>query len=134
MNDNPLIPTLEDVEVQHRQLFVLFERLQASAGPPASGDCGTPGALLDELRRAIRVHFDSEELLMDYHDYPQFSGHKWQHEILYQEITLLCAATHAVPQLSTEALAVLRKVIHEHTDETDSDFVDYLQTRTGETR
>ena len=75
---------LPDIDAQHKELFRIARELNAamSAGHGAA-------ILTDTLERLIaytKKHFAHEERLMQLHKYPDYAGHKVQHDRLTVQV------------------------------------------------
>ncbi|HLV89286.1 MAG TPA: bacteriohemerythrin [Candidatus Sulfotelmatobacter sp.] len=75
------IATLDE---QHRQLFEAVNALDLAL---RMGDGMVAiDQVLDKMVDYIGVHFNSEEALMEQHNFPGLSGHKAQHEMFRETI------------------------------------------------
>lgn len=71
------------VDHEHRELIDLINTLHAALR--AGGGAGAEG-FFGDLYRAVSSHFALEEQLMRAHRYPEYAGHKQEHEALLDEI------------------------------------------------
>lgn len=71
------------VDHEHRELIDLINTLHAALR--AGGGEGVEG-FFGDLYRAISSHFALEEQLMRTHGYPEYAGHKQEHEALLDAI------------------------------------------------
>jgi hemerythrin-like metal-binding protein len=117
-------PSWGDIDQQHAQLFTLFDEVKAYS---ELGNHDFALSSFERLLDGLREHFDFEERVMEGSGYPNRSGHKWEHHILLEETQDLLAAARLLPRISGEAVSSLRRIIHDHTNETDSDLSVYLR-------
>lgn len=94
-----------DVSGIHREHQVQIRLMQALAAAVARGENIAP--TLSQLSEYSRVHFLSEELLMQLYDYPDYATHVQDHERLVAWLDELegrkgepAAMAHAVQELS----------------------------------
>lgn len=74
----------QEVDSQHRQLFVLLDRLY-EAVCIGEGQSAV-GGVLEELLAYTREHFHSEEVVMREIGYPALQQHQQEHERLLSEV------------------------------------------------
>jgi len=82
-NDDYLIG-VEEIDVQHKKFLRLISEIYQFAGN--SEDSQESLKLVAELRRYVRFHFDSEELLMKTYSYPNRAEQIREHNNLIDEL------------------------------------------------
>ena len=80
---------VEEIDIQHQKMFELVKNLHSSV--EARRDKKNLRDLLVELVEYTRMHFTSEEQLMEKYDYPEREEHFKEHRILLQHMTDLVA-------------------------------------------
>ena len=78
---------LEEIDAQHRYFVDLLDRLENSC---QRGDLLGAQALLQELKRYARFHFQSEEALMRAYEYPS-ENHLAEHERILSQVAAMLA-------------------------------------------
>lgn len=81
---------VEEIDVQHRTMLELVNNLHSAV--EACIDKDDLKDLLGELVESTRVHFSTEEQLMNKYDYPEFAKHHQEHKMLLQHMNELVAA------------------------------------------
>jgi len=72
------------IDMQHKNLVNIINELhQAMLAGKAKQDLGT---ILSNLVKYTRVHFNTEETIMESHHYPDYPNHKSQHEQLTKAV------------------------------------------------
>ena len=74
---------IAEIDLQHRQLNYLLERLRSSADKQYGY---AANAILDELAIETRIHFAVEESLMRLLSYPGIEAHLAQHRKLTEQL------------------------------------------------
>ena len=118
-------PSLEvgfgDIDVQHRRLVDMLNRLEHAAVTPAAHDVAAQ--TLDELTAYTQVHFDFEERLMARHglgEHPSAQAHRAEHRRLVAEVTDFRERLAAGDdRLDEEVLGFLRDWLRSHILGTD---------------
>ncbi len=82
------------VDAQHKGLFITLEKLQKHI--LNQGDAAQIDKLFSDLERQTKVHLQTEELLMQENDYPNFENHKHTHDLLISQLEDMQAAQQAV--------------------------------------
>lgn len=80
---------VEEIDIQHQKMFELVKNLHSSV--EARRDKNNLRDLLVELVEYTRMHFTTEEQLMEKYDYPEREEHLKEHKILLQHMTDLVA-------------------------------------------
>lgn len=121
---------VDAMDQQHRQLFVLLERLHGTfqgAGEGAEEVEEVLAALLDYAK----VHFRDEEDLMRRHFFPGLAEHIAQHGELVEQLVLKVGRFRE-GQLTPMQLAIfLRDWIVHHMIEEDHKYGDFIRARRG---
>lgn len=81
---------VEEIDVQHRKILELVNNLHASVENCL--DKQELAALMIELVEYTRMHFSTEEKLMNKHAYPERVKHHNEHKVLLQHMDNLVAA------------------------------------------
>lgn len=81
---------VEEIDVQHKTMLELVNNLHSAV--EACIDKNDLKDLLGELVEFTRVHFSTEEQLMNKYDYPEFAKHHKEHKMLLQHMNELVAA------------------------------------------
>ncbi len=76
---------VREIDAQHRKLMDMINRLY-DAMREGRGAQAT-GQVLRELIDYTRAHFAYEERLLSQHGYPEFPGHKSEHDRLARKVT-----------------------------------------------
>ena len=80
---------VREIDIQHQKMFELVKNLHSSV--EARRDKNNLRDLLVELMEYTRMHFTTEEQLMEKYDYPEREEHLKEHKILLQHMTDLVA-------------------------------------------
>lgn len=80
---------VEEIDIQHRKILELVNNLHSSV--EACIDKNDLKDLLVELVEFTRMHFSTEEQLMEKYDHPEREEHLSEHRILLQHMTDLVA-------------------------------------------
>ena len=113
------------IDEQHKKwiniLNELHDAMKAGKGRDAVGN------VLDELVEYTKVHFASEEKLMEANGYPLFSGHKKLHEDMVKEVEFLRSEhSSGAAGLTIEVMQFLKNWLNEHIIGTDKNYGPYL--------
>jgi hemerythrin-like metal-binding protein len=121
MSDDKSIITLKLIEKHHEELAAFVH----DAGRPQSLSESDVEKLLSDTER----HFLAEEAFMASFDYPDLGGHKWQHEVLLNDLRNLVSEVreHGGIAASAKSMYVLRLLL-EHNLEIDNEFIQYFRT------
>ena len=80
---------VKEIDIQHQKMLELVNNLHSLV--EACIDKNDLKDLLVELVEFTRMHFSTEEQLMEKHDYPEREEHLSEHRILLQHMTDLVA-------------------------------------------
>jgi len=123
--DQNIILNVEEMDIEHKQLFVLVNNLRQAMVSPV-GKIGVNRAL-KELVEFTREHFATEERLMTAHGYPNYEQHKREHEALLQDVDQLLQRYHDGDALIPFAIELdLEAWAYKHIDGCDRDLAVYL--------
>ncbi|HMX15664.1 MAG TPA: bacteriohemerythrin [Rhodocyclaceae bacterium] len=119
---------LQEVDEQHKALVgmlnELHEAIHQHKGSDASRD------ILWRLAEYTRIHFTVEESLMRLLNYPEFEGHKQQHESLMTQVAdLQQKLTTGQAKITFELLHFLKAWLTHHISENDKQFGAYAISR-----
>ena len=112
------------IEAQHEQLLDLLHLLARFVDRPEAAH--EAYRLLADLKALFEEHCRDEEALMAEVEYPNFTGHRWEHQILLQDLTDVTDAVGSASALNERQLRVLHTVISDHMVETDSKMDSFL--------
>lgn len=115
------------IDAEHKGLV---ERLnQFFAAAEAGSPTGELDILLDRLITATTRHFENEEMLLDFHDYPDLVGHRAEHQRLLQQLAHFRDAYDEDRERSNsafEAADFLRRWLLEHIQSEDRSYRPYV--------
>jgi hemerythrin len=121
---------IEQIHTQHETLERLFQQIaEASESTEAEVPVHT---IVEELVRALRVHFRDEEEFMEAIGYPELAGHRWQHATLLGDAEGLESGLHRGTTTLAEAARLLRFIVADHVADTDSEMFRYFESRRGD--
>ncbi|MCA0436872.1 MAG: bacteriohemerythrin [Austwickia sp.] len=110
-----------DIDVQHRRLVTMLNRLERATSRPGNGQVARE--VLSELAEYTQVHFDFEEHLMVRHglaDHPSTENHRAEHRRLVAEVGAYRERVLAgEDQIDEEVLYFLRDWLAKHILGTD---------------
>lgn len=81
------------MDAQHKGLFITLGKLQKYI--LGQGDAAQINKLFSDLERQTKVHFLTEELLMQENNYPDYESHKNTHDLLISQLENMIAAHQA---------------------------------------
>jgi len=81
---------VREIDVQHQKMLELVNDLHSAV--EACIDKNGLKSLLVELLEFTRLHFSTEEQLMEKHDYPELAEHHKEHRMLLQHLSDLVDA------------------------------------------
>ena len=123
MKDEAGVITTDVLLQQHARLEQVFQEIAGIVALPDGHP--TTNVLIGELVRILREHCRDEQTFMRQMDYPNISGHQWQHETLLSDAELMRAGVNdGVISLAT-AVEGLRTVINDHKVDTDAEMFAY---------
>lgn len=82
------------MDEQHKGLIITLGKLQEHI--LGQGDAAHIDKLFSDLDRQTRVHFQTEELLMQEYDYPDYESHKHTHDLLISQLEDMQTAQQTV--------------------------------------
>ena len=117
---------IPEIDAQHKVLFQLIERLDMAIREKR-GSAACQG-ILGELVDYTRIHFALEESLMRLAKYPDFDGHKQQHEALIAEVgELQEKIASGTASISFELMQFLRVWLTKHIMHSDQKYAGYFR-------
>lgn len=123
---------LEQIRDQHDRMKQLFHDLE-QALTSVSVDRLAVLSRIDELIALFEEHFRCEEQFMASFEYPQLSGHRWQHEVLFADLlNIRAAVSDGTDVAPLDILHKLRNIVIDHMTEADTEMIDYYNRRTVE--
>ncbi len=112
---------IQEIDEQHKVLVGLLNQLHEAIRDHQGS--ATSREILDRLADYTRTHFTVEESLMRVTNYPDFPGHKAQHEELIRQIQELQEKLDTgKASISFELLHFLKVWLTKHINETDKRF------------
>ena len=81
---------VDEIDNQHQEMLGLVNNLHSSV--ESRTDKNILKKMLAELVVYTRMHFATEEQLMEQHDYPHHIEHKNEHRLLLQHLEFLLSA------------------------------------------
>ena len=116
---------IREIDDQHRQFFTIINRLQT-----AFGSFAERGVLVDtftQLIEYLRVHFDTEEALLEQCAYPDLAQHRELHARFTQEVTeLFRAYLRDTAGITRATIDFLRDWLVNHIMNEDMNYKRYL--------
>ncbi len=124
--NNGITTGLSTIDSQHRQLVNLINELHKAMKLGSS--VAEAGRILDKLITYTASHFSTEENLFKKYNYPEYSGHKKQHDKLVAQVLDFqkdFKSGNAV--LSAELMDFLKEWLTGHIQKTDMKYVSFLK-------
>lgn len=91
---------IHKIDIQHQRIIDMVNRLLAA--PDALTTSETVADVLNDMAQYAREHFETEEQLMEEHQYPGLEKHKKAHDAYRKKTIDFCADSmlgfHRVPQ------------------------------------
>lgn len=132
MPSQPKIPLPDDLEIgiaeidlQHRQLRVLLERLEHSADMRYGY---AANAILDELAIQTRIHFAVEESLMRLLSFPHADAHIAEHRRLTEQLEKLRKRAQDF-EVAKGLSSFIQTWLVNHVNDFDREFVGHFLAR-----
>lgn len=118
---------VELLDAQHRRLFDLVRAVQTEAEKEAGGPSLT--AAVQELAGFARLHFETEEKLMEEHDFSTAGFHRQAHKRLLQDLAAFSGRVSQGMAHGTSVSEFLRKWVNEHVSHGDAMLARHLKSR-----
>jgi len=115
------------LDSQHRRLFDLVRAVQAEAEKEGSGP--SLMAAVQELAGFARLHFETEEKLMEQHDFSTAEFHRRAHKRLLQDLAAFSARVSQGMAHGTSVSEFLGKWVNEHVSHGDAMLARHLKSR-----
>ena len=126
---NPLPADLEigiaEIDLQHKQLNHLLERLRDSAGKRYGF---AANAILEELAIETRVHFAVEESLMRLLSFPDAEAHVAEHQRLTEQLQAFRKRAQDF-EVADDLTAFIQTWLLDHVNNFDREFVGHFIAR-----
>jgi len=122
-----LTGTVRDVKTQHRVIRAFLATIGGSISRQEHEDEIT--FLFFQARAYILSHFETEEGFMKSTGYPEFGGHKWQHRFITNELDRISEAVRSGSAYRVEDHRLVRDLVADHNDKTDTLFLNYCDKR-----
>ena len=116
------------IDMQHKNLVNIINELhQAMIAGKAKQDLGT---ILSNLVKYTRVHFNTEETIMESHHYPDYPNHKSQHEQLTKTVMEFQSKFQKNEVgLTIEVMDFLKGWLGKHILGTDKNYTAFLNSK-----
>lgn len=113
------------IDDDHKKLIQLINNLQSSVLYPT--DESFERAAMDELVAYTKYHFEREEKMMQDYDYPDFVGHKKQHDLMIEDVGRYLERYEKDREGAVRDLnAMLKKWLIKHISVVDQEYTGYL--------
>lgn len=118
---------IEAIDAEHRALFDHVNRI---ADAITREDCAAAETLMKEFIQFTRDHFAHEERLMATHGFPDWQGHKAEHDAMLQKLGNLSQVCR-LPRAAKEPLilAFLTDWVEKHILEADKEIGAFLASK-----
>lgn len=115
----------EVIDAQHKKLVAMINRLITTSRVATGSE--TISEILAEMSDYVRVHFDTEEKLMERINYPRIEDHKTQHRAFQMKTAaLIRSASLNAESVPVVLLNYLRNWLTQHILKADMEFKAYL--------
>ncbi len=115
----------EVIDAQHKKLVAMINRLITTSRVATGSE--TISEILAEMSDYVRVHFDTEEKLMERINYPRIEDHKAQHRAFQMKTAaLIRSASLNAESVPVVLLNYLRNWLTQHILKADMEFKAYL--------
>lgn len=119
------------MDAEHREMIAIANRFLAAAEDGAL--VPTLAAIMAELLSRTRAHFQSEERLLDRHNYPDLAGHRSEHDRLMAEAMALheqFSSGHAdhIEQLKLDTAYFLQNWLLDHIRNSDKRYRPFVMS------
>ena len=116
----------EVIDAQHKKLVAMINRLITTSRVATGSE--TISEILAEMSDYVRVHFDTEEKLMERINYPRIEDHKAQHRAFQMKTAaLIRSASLNAESVPVVLLNYLRNWLTQHILKADMEFKAYLR-------
>jgi hemerythrin-like metal-binding protein len=119
---------IEEIDRQHKKLVSLIAELHEAM--KEGRGAAALNRILGDLVTYTRVHFDSEERLMEKHGYPALDAHKREHAALSRKVSDYVEQVRSgAVSLTPEVLGFLKDWLVNHILHTDKNYGPFLAAR-----
>ncbi|NOX17555.1 MAG: hemerythrin family protein [Chlorobi bacterium] len=119
---------VEEIDVQHQKLISLINDL--NDGMEAGKSKEILGAIIDELVKYTRYHFETEEKYFAQINYPETRAHEKEHNDFVKQVAEFQERFEkGSALLSVEIITFLKKWLTEHIKGTDQKYSEYFNER-----
>lgn len=125
--DDSLSVGIEEIDEQHKVLVNLLNDLHDAIRSHHGRE--VVEATLTQLADYTRIHFTVEESLMRIMGYPDYDGHKAQHEALIEQLQGFQQRVAEGQAVTFELLHFLRNWLTHHIQEGDARYTDFFLAR-----
>lgn len=116
---------IAEIDLQHKQLNALLERLKESTGKRYGF---AANAILEELAIETRVHFAVEEALMRLLSFPDAEAHAEEHHRLTEQLEKFRKRAQDF-EVTDDLSAFIQTWLLDHVDKFDREFVGHFLAR-----
>lgn len=117
------------IDDQHKELFAILNRLHDAMKERRAA--AIMKRSFDDLERYVRLHFKTEETLMQRHAYPDAEAHRAAHdEFANRLLELYSDFERGHYTVAMEAVSFLRSWLNGHIPVVDRKLADYVRDRT----
>lgn len=119
---------IDSIDRQHKKLIALINSLQTAVDYSAGADYEQEA--LDALVDYTKTHFSYEEGLMEQNEYPDFTTHRAEHELMIARVEQVLVEYQKNPDTAMQnAIDFLRDWLINHINGTDKQYSKYLIDR-----
>ncbi|MDH3761463.1 MAG: bacteriohemerythrin [Gammaproteobacteria bacterium] len=119
---------IDSIDRQHKKLIALINSLQTAVDYSAGADYEQEA--LDALVDYTKTHFSYEEGLMEKNEYPDFTTHRAEHELMIARVEQVLVEYQKNPDTAMQnAIDFLRDWLINHINGTDKQYSKYLIDR-----
>jgi hemerythrin len=126
--DQSFSVNIAELDHQHQRLFRTVAELSYAVRT------GRADSIINEvLEKVIQhtvSHFAAEELLLQQHGYPGLAAHRYEHQMLAQQLSKFHLSNIAgKPDIASSLLVFLQTWLRDHILKTDKDYSAFLNAR-----
>lgn len=119
---------IDSIDRQHKKLIALINSLQTAVDYSAGAEYEQEA--LDALVDYTKTHFSYEEDMMEENEYPDFTTHRAEHELMISRVEQVLAEYQKNPDTAMQnAIDFLRDWLINHINGTDKQYSKYLIDR-----
>jgi hemerythrin-like metal-binding protein len=116
------------IDAQHQNMFAIGRELYAAMSTGQGKN--VLARILDRLVQYTTVHFAHEERLMQLYHYPDYAGHKAQHDALVKQVLAFQTEFNGGrATMAVKVLQFLKDWLEKHIKETDFAYVPCMRAQ-----